>query len=247
MGKLGAAQNVAQGVEWIRKSAEQDCSEAQYTLGLCYLLGLGVAKDMAEFNKWIRLSMRQGNTAAIRIFLKQREMVTVMQAMEGSQREVDWLEQNKKSPAEKGKQFSPHAQQSPADGELSAEIRTKAENGDALFQSALGEIFLYGVLGVAKDEAEAVKWFRKAAEQNHAEAQCSLGSCYFTGQGVAKDTVESWKWISLSAGQGNNTAIRIYLKRNEMMTSTQVVEGFQRAADWLEQYKKASAGKSPQP
>ncbi len=32
--------------------------------------------------------------------------------------------------------------------------------------------------GVTKDEAEAVKWYRKAAEQNHAMAQYNLGVCY---------------------------------------------------------------------
>ena len=31
--------------------------------------------------------------------------------------------------------------------------------------------------GVAKDQAEAVKWYRKAAEQNLAKAQYSLGVC----------------------------------------------------------------------
>jgi len=33
-------------------------------------------------------------------------------------------------------------------------------------QYELGRAFFSGTLGVAKDEAEAVKWFRKAAEQN---------------------------------------------------------------------------------
>ncbi len=41
--------------------------------------------------------------------------------------------------------------------------------------------------GVAKDEVEAVKWYRKAAEQNDAQAQYNLGVCYADGQGVAKD------------------------------------------------------------
>ena len=31
--------------------------------------------------------------------------------------------------------------------------------------------------GVAKDEVEAVKWYRKAAEQNHAQAQYNLQVC----------------------------------------------------------------------
>ena len=41
--------------------------------------------------------------------------------------------------------------------------------------------------GVKKDLVEAVKWFRKAAEQNNAGAQDNLGSRYANGQGVEKD------------------------------------------------------------
>jgi hypothetical protein len=54
---------------------------------------------------------------------------------------------------------------------------------------------------VAKDDVEAVKWFRKAAEQNDAIAQCDLGICYYNGQGVAKDEVEAMKWCRKAAEQ----------------------------------------------
>jgi TPR repeat protein len=39
---------------------------------------------------------------------------------------------------------------------------------------------------VAKDSVEAVKWFRKAADQGNADAQCRLGVMYSNGEGVAK-------------------------------------------------------------
>ena len=58
------------------------------------------------------------------------------------------------------------------------ETRAKAENGDAQSQFELARAFYSGNLGVAKDEVEAVKWFRKAAKQNCAKAQCNLGGCY---------------------------------------------------------------------
>jgi TPR repeat protein len=45
---------------------------------------------------------------------------------------------------------------------------------------------------VAKDDAEAVKWYRKAAQQNHALAQSNLGYRYYSGDGVVKDYVESY-------------------------------------------------------
>ena len=54
---------------------------------------------------------------------------------------------------------------------------------------------------MAKDEVEAVKWYRKAAEQNYAEAQYNLGVCYAHGEGVAKDEVEAVKWFRKAAEQ----------------------------------------------
>ena len=55
--------------------------------------------------------------------------------------------------------------------------------------------------GVAKDEAEAVKWWRKAAEQNYAQAQYNLGTSYCYGRGVAKDEAEGVKWHRKAAEQ----------------------------------------------
>ena len=42
-------------------------------------------------------------------------------------------------------------------------------------------------VGVAQDAAEAVRWFRLAAEQGDALAQCFLGVMYATGGGVPQD------------------------------------------------------------
>ena len=54
---------------------------------------------------------------------------------------------------------------------------------------------LDGINGsVPKDEAEAVKWFRKAAEQGHQDARLKLGECYLYGKGVTKDEVEATTW-----------------------------------------------------
>jgi TPR repeat protein len=37
--------------------------------------------------------------------------------------------------------------------------------------------------GVMQDYVEAVKWFRKAADQGNADAQAALGGIYGAGQG----------------------------------------------------------------
>ena len=52
------------------------------------------------------------------------------------------------------------------------------------------------------DYAEAVKWYRKAAEQGHARAQYSLGFMYYNGRGVPQDYAEAMKWYRKAADQG---------------------------------------------
>ena len=60
---------------------------------------------------------------------------------------------------------------------------------------------MYKGEGVTKDQVEAVKWYRKAAEQNYAKAQHNLGFCYAHGEGVVKDQVEAVKWYRKAAEQ----------------------------------------------
>jgi len=78
------------------------------------------------------------------------------------------------------------AQQTKADQKPIEEVKAKAEAGNAESQMELGLRYEQGK-GVAKDQVEAVKWYRKAAEQNFAPAQNNLGVCYELGQGLAKD------------------------------------------------------------
>jgi TPR repeat protein len=67
-------------------------------------------------------------------------------------------------------------------------------------------MYKYGK-GVPKDYAEAVKWFRKAAEQGHAKAQYFLGTMYETGsKGVPQDYAEALRWYRKAAEQGHADA-----------------------------------------
>jgi TPR repeat protein len=102
--------------------------------------------------------------------------------------------------------FQLPSQQTEADHKLLANIRAKAQKGDAQSQYELGRAFDEGSLGVAKDEAEAVKWYRKAAEQNYTLAQNKLAGCYYKGEGVARDYVEAAKWFRKAAEQNNADA-----------------------------------------
>jgi DNA polymerase III epsilon subunit-like protein len=59
---------------------------------------------------------------------------------------------------------------------------------------------------VEQDYTEAVKWYRKAAEQGNARAQNNLGMCYEYGKGVEQDYVKAVKWYHKAAERGNASA-----------------------------------------
>ncbi len=119
------------------------------------------------------------------------------------------------------------AQQTKTDQRPLKEVRAKAEAGDAESQVELGRRYDKGE-GVAKDPAEAVKWFRKAAEQNYAKAQYNLGVCFYAGEGVAKDP-EAVKWYRKAAEQ-NDAEGQLYL-------GLSYVKGEGVAEDLVEAYK----------
>ena len=55
---------------------------------------------------------------------------------------------------------------------------------------------------MTQSDAEAVHWYRKAADQGDAEAQFYLGVCYDNGQGVPKDETEAVKWYRRPPSRG---------------------------------------------
>jgi len=114
------------------------------------------------------------------------------------------------------------------------EFKPLAEEGNAEAQYFVGFMYDTGE-GVAKDKDEAAKWYRKAAEQGHLEAQlrmltcylvhekdidwlrksaeegdaiaqCLLGTAFAKGQGVPQDHAEAAKWYRMSADQGNDNS-----------------------------------------
>jgi TPR repeat protein len=68
-------------------------------------------------------------------------------------------------------------------------------------QCSLGACYHEGT-GVVQDPAEAVRWYRLAADQGHSVAQVMLGDCYADGTGVTRDYAEAARWYRLAADQG---------------------------------------------
>ena len=60
--------------------------------------------------------------------------------------------------------------------------------------------------GVPQDYAEAVSWYRKAADQGDAWGQDELGFAYYQGKGVPQDYTEAVRWFRKAADQGDERA-----------------------------------------
>jgi TPR repeat protein len=138
---------MAEAVKWFRLAADQGEVYAEYSLGECYKNGYGVEQDMAEAVKWFRLAADQG--------LSYAQCALAFCCRNGTGVPKD--------PAVADKLIN----------EAMPKLRAAAEQGDAEAQMWMGRCCEDG-FGAEKDESKAVEWFRKAAGQDHADAQYSL-------------------------------------------------------------------------
>jgi TPR repeat protein len=92
----------------------------------------------------------------------------------------------------------------------SDQLKQAAEQGNMIAQEALAEAYARGH-GCEHDVQEALKWYRKAAEQGLAEAQCNLGM-----DGIFGDKTEGTEWIRKAAQHGSapaQTQLGVYYYR----------------------------------
>ena len=122
-----------------------------------------------------------------------------------------------------------------AENELN-ELRRRADEGCPEAQYELGWRFSAGQ-GVEQNDAEALKWLHKAAEQGHDKSQNVLGAMYATGHGGApQDDVEAAKWFGMAADQGlaqaqHSLGAMYYYGSGVLQDYTEAVKWFGMAAD----------------
>ena len=105
-----------------------------------------------------------------------------------------------------------HSQQNPISTALDEAFQTKdfakafqlawdmARRNDPAGQTALGDLYSGG-RGVPQDDAQAVTWYRKAADLGDAKGQFLLGTMYYRGRGAQKDLAEALIWFRKAAEQ----------------------------------------------
>ena len=111
-----------------------------------------------------------------------------------------------------------------------ADLKEIAYAGNVNAQVQLGVIYLTGD-GVPKDDTEAVKWLRMAANQDNPLGERYLAEMYFKGRGVPADIVEAAKWLRMAAEQGDAES-----EHNLAVLYTQgegVPRNLKEAANWM--------------
>ena len=227
------SRDAVQAVKWYRKAADQGNADAQSNLGSIFSEGYrGVAKDLVESVKWYRKAADQGHAHG------QFSLGSCYAKGEGVAQDmpqaVEWT-------------------------------RKSADQGFVLAQFALGEYYHgvkneYGLYlngppfggsspsGVSTDGVQAVKWYRKAADQGYAVAQVALASFYEAGGAVPKDLVEAYAYNNIARRKPirvmpNDSAGFNLARLEESMSDDQIAAGKKRTIELQKEIRAKIAAK----
>ena len=114
-------------------------------------------------------------------------------------------------------------------------MTARAATGDALAQVNLGNMYRTGE-GVPQDYAEAMRWYRLAADQGHAAAQFNLGVMYTDGNGVPQDYVQAHMWFNLAASRSTGERREVAVQGRDLaaslLTPAALIEAQRLAREW---------------
>jgi TPR repeat protein len=184
----GVAQNFDLALKWYHKAADQGNADAENEIGVMYRTGSGVEKSKEEAVTWYREAARLGNGQA---------MFNLGAAYyNGDGLDVSdvaayaWFTLGKEAGAKSAIDAVARMDNELPRAKIGAGIRMIAE--------------MYAEGGqVKQNDAESIRWYRKACEHGDPEAQVKLASMLIEGHGVAKDYVEGRKWCEAAAKQNS--------------------------------------------
>ncbi len=200
--------------EWYKKAAEIDYPEAQNKLADMYYQGIGVPQDFEKAANWAM------KAAAYDMVESQFVLASLYYVGKGVPQDYDKAAESFLKVEEKGGDLAKKAQiilsvcylkglGVPQSDEKAVEMMCKdSDLSLAEAQRKIGIFYNYGseVMDIARDIDQAVKWYRKAAENGDAVAQNRLGVAYYEGISVKKNVKEAKYWWKKAADQGDEDA-----------------------------------------
>jgi TPR repeat protein len=210
-GLAGTPRNEARALDLFQKAAAAGHTRAQINLGILYMRGLGVPRDLVNARAWLEKAAASGDPQAL---------YTLGRAMDESSEQIapDPVRAADlyRRAAEKGhvlaglryglalsegvgiKRDIPQAQKW---------LVQARDNGVPEAALALGD--MAARTPASRDKAanertvqSAISWYEVAAHGGVPSAQFKLGNAYFSGVGVARDPMQAMLWYSRAAQQG---------------------------------------------
>jgi TPR repeat protein len=222
-----------EAVKWLERAAQQGHVGAQWELAFqcCPEFDRDLAplrNDPAMTLKWMRAAAEQGHADAIARMAEiyERGLAGVVPDFDEA---TKWLliggPQCGYSPHRLLARLTQPACHISRENEsfLLGEVRTDAEDGDNASQCTLGNAYAHGLVWLAANDVESVKWhslaagggsfdeteiavFRRNAEICGARLQRHLGEMFKKGENIDQDVSEAARWYELSAKQGDADA-----------------------------------------
>jgi TPR repeat protein len=162
-----------QAIDWYRKAAARRNVVAQSLLGMSYMKGQGVEKDLAIAFDWFRKAAEQDDAIA--------QYYLGMMYLDGNgvkrdeEAAADWLHKsaeqgNALAQYQLGEMYLKGKGVEQKDYMAAHWLRKAGQQGVATAQLQLGNLYRLGK-GVTKNKEEALYWYHKAAEQGLGEAR----------------------------------------------------------------------------
>ena len=193
-----------------RSLAEKGDVSAEMRLGFFYESGAGLTRDWLESAKWFSKAADAGDESAVFV--------------------LSFL----------GRYWR-HRESTSTPPIIYELIEKVAKSGFAVAQFSLG-VMNYPIGDPSFDAAkgnlaQALVWYRRAAEQGDIGAQVALGLAYAQGIGVVQDYIEADKWFNIAASRAKSAdeladIASHHNKLAHLMTSSQIAEAQKLAREW---------------
>lgn len=174
-GMPGVPKDPNLAVQWFRKGAQAGNKAAQMNLGICYLEGNGVSKNVREAEKWLKLAADQGETGAMFC------LADIYREEPGKYHQAEILYKRVIAAGD-----IPDKNLTMAKCSLGLLyglqekfalavplLKEAAQEGDEIAQKMLGDCYFEGC-GVPRNVEEAIRWWKQAAANGSVEAQEAL-------------------------------------------------------------------------
>ena len=200
----------AEGIDWLRASANQDNANSIYHLGEALHRGKGVAQDDSEAAHWyakgVKLNHSDSQAALGFLYLTGRGVPED----EAKAHDLFQLSSLQGDPWGTYMLGQTYANGYGVKQDFAAALECYAKGAEMEEPSAtfrLGRAHLLGE-GTPKNKGTAVRWLRKAARLGNRDAHVFLGLMLVYGDGVEENPAQAIPWFRTAAAQNDPRAYR---------------------------------------